>query len=293
VVADNITKTQHNSNRELLGQGIGNVVAALSGGIPGAGATTRTVVNINAGGHTRLSGVFHGLFLLAVLLGGSSLVRFIPNAVLAGLLVVVGIGIIDYRGISHILKVPKSDAFLMVLVLLLTVFAGLIVAVTAGLILASFVFMKKLSDNTAQQTTLTPLSDQPWADEESIPQDMRQSLYIKHVDGPLFFGFASQFLDISRQLTHGKMLVLRMDRITYMDQTGIYALQEALARLKNAGLRVLIVGITVAHLDLLRTFQVIPNIVAEEDLFEDFTKLKRELPLVLAQMQAASSAAAG
>ena len=88
------------------------------------------------------------------------------------------------------------------------------------------------------------MSDQPWADEESIPEGMRQSLYIKHVDGPLFFGFASQFLDISRQLTGGKMLVLRMDRITYMDQTGIYALQEALVRLKAAGLRVLIVGIT-------------------------------------------------
>ena len=111
LVADNLTKTRHNSNRELIGQGLGNVAAGLLGGIPGSGATTRTVVNIDAGGRTRLSGVVHGLFLLGVLLGGSNLVKFIPNAVLAGLLVLVGIGIIDYRGIGHIFKVPKSDAF--------------------------------------------------------------------------------------------------------------------------------------------------------------------------------------
>jgi SulP family sulfate permease len=293
LVADSLTKTQHQSNRELIGQGVGNVAAALFGGIPGSGATSRTVVNINAGGHSRLSGIFHGIFLLAVLLGGSGVVKFVPNAVLAGLLVVVGIGIVDYRGFGHILKVPKSDAFLMVLVLLLTVFAGLIVAVTTGLIVASFVFMKKLSDITEGQTTLTPLQDQPWADEEIIPDAIRNSLFIKHVDGPLFFGFASQFLDLSRALTAGKLLVLRMDRISYMDQTGIYALLESLTNLKKTGLRVLIVGITVAHLDILRTFQVVPHVVAEEDIFGDFAELKRELPAILQRIQASSYRASG
>jgi len=291
LVADNLTKTRHDSNRELVGQGIGNVVAGLFGGVPGSGATMRTVVNINAGGKSRLSGVFHGLFLAAVLLGGSGLVRYVPNAVLAGLLVVVGIGIIDYRGIGHMRKVPKADAFLMVLVLLLTVFAGLIVAVTAGLILASFVFMKKLSDLTEAQTALTPLRDEPWADEVDIPEEIRNCVFIKHIDGPLFFGVASQFIELSRQLASGKLLVLRMDRVSYMDQTGIYALQEALVSLKNAGLRVLIVGITVAHLDLLLKLQVVPNLVGEDDIFLNFTELKQKLPAIFAQVQAQASAA--
>ncbi|MEO8594451.1 MAG: SulP family inorganic anion transporter [Candidatus Solibacter sp.] len=291
LVADNITKTQHNSNRELIGQGLGNIAGALLGGIPGSGATTRTVVNINAGGRTRLAGVIHGLFLMAVLLGGSSLVKFVPNAVLAGLLVVVAIGIIDYRGIGHMPKVPRTDAFLMLLVLLLTVFAGLILAVTTGLILASFVFMKKLSDITETQTTLTPLQDQPWFDEEGIPEELRNSLFIKHVDGPLFFGFASQFLDLSRQLAGGRLLVLRMDRVSYMDQSGIYALQEALLTLKKAGVRLIIVGITIAHLDVLRSFRVVPYVVAEEDLFKNFADLKQNLPAILNRIAAPQAVA--
>jgi len=290
LLVDNLTKTRHNSNQELVGQGIGNAVAGLFGGIPGSGATARTLVNINAGGRTRMSGVIHSLFLLAVVLGLSGLVKYIPNAVLAGLLVVVGIGIIDYRGISHILRVPKSDAFLMVLVFFLTIFAGLIVAVTTGLIVASFVFMKKLSDVTELKTKVSPLKDQPWADEDAIPREIRDALYIKHVEGPLFFGFAGHFLDLSRQLTEGRLLILRMDHISYMDQTGIYALQDALTELKESGLRVLIVGISIAHLDILQKFRVVPDVVPNEDIFENFSSLKRQLPTILNRIHAAAAA---
>ena len=223
--------------------------------------------------------MIHGLFLAAVLLGLSGLVQHVPRAVLAGLLVAVGIGIIDYRGISHILKVPRSDAFLMLFVLVLTVFTDLIIAVAAGLIVASFVFMKKVSDITERQTTLTPVADEPWADELTIPDAIRNKLLIKHVDGPLFFGFASQFLDIARQAAaQSRLLVLRMDRISYMDQTGVYALKDALTRLNAAGVRVLVVGVSVAHLDLLEKLQVIPAVVPESDVFSDFDALKKALP---------------
>ena len=289
LVADNLTRTQHDSNRELVGQGLGNIAAGLIGGIPGAGATMRTVVNVEAGGKSRLSGVIHGLFLAAVLLGLSGLVQHVPLAVLAGLLVAVGIGIIDYRGISHILKVPRSDAFLMLFVLVLTVFTDLIIAVAAGLIVASFVFMKKVSDITARQTTLTPVADEPWADELTIPDAIRNKLLIKHVDGPLFFGFASQFLDIARQAaTQSRLLVLRMDRISYMDQTGVYALKDALTRLIAAGVRVLVVGVSVAHRDLLEKLQVIPAVVPESDVFSDFDALKKALVVSIGEMQAKS-----
>jgi sulfate permease, SulP family len=291
LVADNLTRTQHDSNRELVGQGLGNIAAGLIGGIPGAGATMRTVVNVEAGGRSRLSGVIHGLFLAAVLLGLSGLVQHVPRAVLAGLLVAVGIGIIDYRGISHLLKVPRSDAFLMLFVLVLTVFTDLIIAVAAGLIVASFVFMKKVSDITERQTTLSPVADEPWADELTIPDTIRNKLLIKHVDGPLFFGFASQFLDIARQAaTQSRLLVLRMDRISYMDQTGVYALKDALTRLIAAGVRVLVVGVSVAHRDLLENLQVIPAVVPESDVFSDFDALKKALHGSIGEMQAKSDA---
>jgi len=289
LVADNLTRTQHDSNRELVGQGVGNISAGLIGGLPGAGATMRTVVNVEAGGRSRISGVIHGLFLFAVLLGLSGLVQHVPRAVLAGLLVAVGIGIIDYRGISHILRVPRSDAFLMLFVLVLTVFTDLIIAVAAGLIVASFVFMKKISDVTERQTTLSQIAEEPWADELTIPEAVRNKLIIKHVDGPLFFGFASQFLNIASQAaTQGRLLVLRMDRISYMDQTGVYALKDALTRLIAAGVRVLVVGVSVAHRDLLENLAVIPAVVPESDVFSDFDALKKALVVSIGKMQAKS-----
>jgi len=291
LVADNLTRTQHDSNRELIGQGLGNIAAGLIGGIPGAGATMRTVINVEAGGRSRLSGVIHGLFLAAVLLGLSGLVQHVPRAVLAGLLVAVGIGIIDYRGFSHVLRVPRSDAFLMLFVLILTVATDLITAVAAGLIIASFVFMKKISDIAGRETTLTPVVDEPWADELTIPDALRTKLFIKHVDGPLFFGFASQFLDIARQaMAQSRLLVLRMDRISYMDQTGVYALRDALMRLIAAGVRVLVVGVSVAHVDLLVKLQVIPAVVPESDVFSDFDALKKALPGIIQEMQVKSDA---
>jgi sulfate permease, SulP family len=187
--------------------------------------------------------------------------------------------------------VPRSDAFLMLFVLVLTVFTNLIIAVAAGLVVASFVFMKKVSDITERQTTLKPVADEPWADELTIPDTIRNKLLIKHVDGPLFFGFASQFLDLARQAAaQSRLLVLRMDRISYMDQTGVYALQEALASLKAAGVRVLVVGVSVAHLDLLEKLQVIPAVVPESDVFSDFDALKKALYIRIGEMQAKSDA---
>jgi len=146
VIADNMTKTRHNSNRELIGQGIGNMLAAIIGGIPGAGATKGTVVNINAGGKTRLSGAIHGSVLLVVLLGLGSLAAYIPLSVLAGLLIPIAFKIIDTKGLKHLFRVPKADAVVLVLVLLITTFGSLIHAVGVGVVLACILFMKKASD---------------------------------------------------------------------------------------------------------------------------------------------------
>jgi SulP family sulfate permease len=286
LLADSLTKSHHDSNRELIGQGIGNIGAALVGGLPGAGANIRTIVNIEAGGKTRLSGVVHGLFLLAVLLGLSGLVSYIPDAVLSGILVGAGLGCIDFRGLSHIAKVPRSDAAVLVIVLALTVFVGLIVAVSAGLVIASFVFMKKVADISERQTAISPLVDEPWADEIDIPAGLHNRLLIKHVEGPLFFGFASGFLNIAASAAGGRLLVLRMDRVSLMDQSGAYALQDALVNLTSSGVRVVLVGLPVAQRDILEAIHVIPDLVSTNDLFADFPKLKAALPNLLAQIGA-------
>ncbi|MFP5504116.1 MAG: SulP family inorganic anion transporter, partial [Candidatus Sericytochromatia bacterium] len=146
LVADNITKTRHNSNQELIGQGIGNAVAGLFGGLPGAGATMRTVVNVKAGGRERLSGAVHGLILLLALVGLGALASRIPLAVLAGILITVGIGIVDYKGIRHALRAPRGDTAIMLVVLVLTVFVDLMQAVAIGLIMAAMLVVKRLSD---------------------------------------------------------------------------------------------------------------------------------------------------
>ena len=284
LLADNLTKTHHASNRELIGQGIGNMAAALIGGLPGAGANIRTIVNIEAGGTTRLSGIIHGLFLLVVLLGASDVVQYIPNAVLAAILVAAGLSCIDLRGLSHLTKVPRTDAALMLLVLVLTVFSGVIIAVAVGMIAASFIFMKNVADLSEQQTTIGPMADEPWADEIDLPAADRDRLIVKHVEGPLFFGFARGFADLAPLARGGKLLVLRLDRIRFMDQSGAYALQDALADLKAAGLRILIVGLPVAQRDILKALRLVPDVVSEKDLFDDFLSLKDALPSVLAEI---------
>ncbi|MFM9033514.1 MAG: SulP family inorganic anion transporter [Mycobacterium sp.] len=282
LMADSMTRTRHDSNRELIGQGIGNIGAAVVGGLPGAGASIRSVVNIKAGGRTRASGVIHGLLLLAILLGLSGLVRHIPTAVLAGILVAAGLGCIDYRALSHLRKVPRSDAVVMILVLLITVFYGLIAAVAIGLIIASLVFVKKIADISERETTVESLADQPWADEIDIPAGDRDRLLVKHIEGPMFFGFARGFADVAARAEAGKLLVLRMERVSYIDQSGAYALHDALVDLTSRGTRVLIVGLPVAQRDELEAIRVIPDLVPAGDVFEDFATLKESLPRIIA-----------
>lgn len=275
VVADNITKTKHDSDQELIGQGIGNMGAALIGGLPGAGATMRTVINANSGGKTKLSGMFAGIFLLAVLLGLGTLVGYVPNAVLAGILITVGIGIIDYRGLRHIRSVPRSDVYVMFIVLFLTVFVDLLIAVAIGMILSSLLFMKKISDVIEHKAYAGPLRDFPkvvlWKDEKEIISRLGDKVYIKHLDGPLFFGFASRFQDMMKALPNVKVVIFRMEKVPYIDQSGLYAMEEAILELQTRGIQVAFSHLDEQPLDMLRRIRIIPNLVSEDMCFQDFS----------------------
>jgi len=286
VIADNMTKTKHNSNRELIGQGIGNMLAAIIGGIPGAGATKGTVVNINSGGRTKLSGVLHGVFLLAVLLGLGSLAAHIPLCVLAGLLIPVGFKIIDFKGLKHLLKVPRADAVVLILVLLITTFGSLIQAVGIGVALASLLFMKKASDIGEKGMDVGPVSDfdgsKPWQDELEFYEKYKDKVIIKHLYGPLFFGFTSHFKDeITALSSDVKALVLRFDRVPYIDQSGLYALEDSILELETRGVQVILIGVKEQPLDMLKKIDIIPDLISPEHIFSNvqtgFDHLKNTL----------------
>jgi SulP family sulfate permease len=275
VVADNITKTKHDPDQELIGQGIGNMAAAFIGGLPGAGATMRTVINVQSGGRTKISGVIAGLFLLAVLLGLGGIVQYIPKGVLAAILLTVGIGIIDYKGFRHLRSVPKGDAVVMILVLLLTVFVGLLPAVAIGMVLAALLFMKKTADIVEEGSSATSLEefsrDKPWADEGDLIKRVGDQVYIKHMDGPLFFGFVSSFQKVIANLPDVEVVIMRMGRVPYVDQSGLYALEDAILDLQSRGIAVVFVGMNEQIGSMMERINLIPGLVDEQYSFERFS----------------------
>jgi SulP family sulfate permease len=275
VVADNVTKTKHNSNKELIGQGIGNTVGGLFGGLPGAGATMRTLVNIRSGGRNRISGVIHALVLIIVLLGAGKYAALIPKAVLAGILITVGIGILDYKGFRHIAKVPRADAFIMIVVLLVTVFLDLLVAVGIGMVMAAFLFMKKMSDITQEKTKITNIGElqreKGWSDEE-MPEYIRNNVLVKHLDGPLFFGFASDFTEKVATLKDIKFVIIRMSKVPFIDQTGLYALEDAILSLEQKGIEVLLTGLQDQPRIQMEKINIIPELISKDNLFKNFAE---------------------
>lgn len=281
VIADNITKTKHRSNLELIGQGIGNAVAGLFGGLPGAGATMRTVININAGGREKLSGFFHGVFLLVVLLGLGRYAAYIPLSVLAGILLTVGIGIIDYRGLRHLVHVPRPDAVVLLLVLFITVFGNLLHAVGVGVVLACILFMKMsgdLAEKGMSSGTLAQSEESPWRDEREVQTRFGEHVLIKHLYGPLFFGFTHRFQEMLKKLDPEiAVLIIRMDRVPHIDQSGMYAFEEALLDLKSRNIVVVLSGIAPQPLDMLRRIEIVPKLVPEENIFQDFGLCKEYL----------------
>ena len=276
VVADNMTKTKHNPNRELVGQGIGNTVASLFGGLPGAGATIRTVVNINSGGTTKLSGMVASIVLLIITLLLAPVASQIPAAVLAGILITVGIGVMDYKGLKAIPKMPRSEVIIMVVVLLLSVFWNLVYAVGIGLVLASLIFMKKIGDSTASRSKVVPLvkADElelPWNDENLFPKKLKEEVFIKRMAGPLFFGNTSDFQALSMQIpdtaTH---LIIRMGKVPYMDQSGLYVMEDLVLRLKQNGVKVLLVGLMEQPKVMMESIDIIPDLIPTHKIFKTF-----------------------
>ncbi len=237
LVADSMTKTKHDSNRELIGQGIGNLVSALFGGLVSCGATMRTAVNIKSGGKTRLSGVIHSIFLILILVFFAPVAAKIPLAVLAGILIKVGVSIVDYKFIKLLKAAPRNDLLVMFLVFLITIFDDLMLAVGVGVVLSSILF----AANIAKQTDIKLMELSDITDKNYIDEDLKNDTMIMHIDGTLFFGSASQIAARMNQVLEYKNVIIDCSNLKSIDISAVFALEDLVLTLKSKKVRVIII----------------------------------------------------
>jgi SulP family sulfate permease len=246
LVCDSMTNTPHRSDRELVGQGIGNAIAGLMGAIPGAGATMRSVINIRSGGQTPLSGMLHALVLLAVMLGLGTYARYIPHAVLAGILLKVGIDIIDWDYLRRVPSAPRAGVLFMFTVMGLTVFVDLITAVAVGVVMASLLFVKRMADLQAESMRAV------MGEDDEVPLDETERLVLAgaagrivlyHMSGPLSFGGASELARRLDALGMYRVLVLDLAGVPYIDSSAALAIEGLVRRAREHDRHVILVGL--------------------------------------------------
>lgn len=246
VVADGMIGSRHRSNIELVAQGAANVFSGLFGGIPATGAIARTATNIKNGGRTPISGMVHALTLLVIMLLLAPVAKLIPLACLAGILVVVSYHMGDWSHFFAMLKTNRMDVLVLLTTFLLTVFFDLVIAIEVGMILASFIFMKRMSEVTAFSDNTAFLRTQAGADaplfEEELT-DVPKGVNIYEINGPLFFGASRRFQEVMGEVNlTSKVLILRMRNVPFMDASGASSLNEICKRFQKQGIAVLISG---------------------------------------------------
>lgn len=245
LVADNMTRTYHESNRELIGQGIGNTISGFFGGLPGAGATMRTVVNIRAGGSTPMSGALHALVLLTIVLGAGVVARYIPLAVLAGILIKVGTDIIDWDYLKRLKSAPKSGIVIMFTVLFCTVFVDLMVAVGIGMIMSSFLFMQRMATLQIKSMSASTSSEREIhlsKEEAALLDEANGRILYFHVTGPMSFGAAKSMARRLAGFDAYDALILDLSHVPQIDFTSTRALDDILHDARDSGRKAYLVG---------------------------------------------------
>jgi SulP family sulfate permease len=242
VVADGMTGDRHNSNMELVAQGIANLVSPLFGGIPATGAIARTATNIRAGAQSPVAGMIHALTLLCVLLFAAPLASYIPMAALAGILMIVAYNMGEWREIPQLLKLTKTDISVWLVTFALTVFADLTVAVEAGMILAALLFITRVSDTT----TVSEVTDDYVEDGRMhILQDKEIPYYatIFRIHGPFLFGATEKIASVTENLHRlPPVVIIRLRNMTAIDATGLYALEDVAKQLHASGRTLILCG---------------------------------------------------
>jgi len=245
LVADNISRDHHNPNRELAGQGIANMISGLFAGLAGAGASMRTVINVRHGGQTPLSGIFHSLIIIVLVIMLSQYLHLIPHAALAAILIKVASDLIDWDYLKRLHKAPKPAILIMFTVLLLTLFIDMMIAIGTGITIASLLFMKRMSDLQLEKTsTIThpdeehPLSDQ----EKQYLQKTDGRVLLFHVSGPMSFGAAKSMVKRVSAVDNYEALVLDLSDVPLIDFTSSLAIEDIILDAQEAGHHIFISG---------------------------------------------------
>ena len=240
VVADGMTGGRHRSNGELVAQGVANVGSAVFGGLPATGAIARTATNIRSGGRTPVAGMLHAGFLLAFMLLLAPLMRYVPLAALAAVLLVVAWNMSEYENFRNTLSAPKGDRLVLLLTFLLTVFLDLTVAIQAGIVTAAFVFMFRMAD-AVEVSSASPADDGKDADQRA---HLPKGVEVYQISGPLFFGAANRLDNLLDQFTAPpKAFILRMRLVPIIDASGVHALQKLADRCKRKNIALIVSGL--------------------------------------------------
>lgn len=262
VVADGMTVSEkHNSDRELIGQGLANIVVPFFGGIPATGAIARTAVNVRSGGKTRLSGIIHGVALAIIVLTLAPLAAQVPLAALAGILMVTSVRMIEWEAIGLLMRATYSDFAVMMLTWMVTILFDLVLAVEVGLIAAGALFIKRMSELNLAKIPETE------AFPPGVPLELSKQIAVYRVDGPVFFGAAERFVTFLRDEPEVKYLILRMRFVPNMDTTGIVALEDIYRDLKRHNCRLLLTGLQPEVQNLLERSGLLDKI-GKENCFE-------------------------
>ena len=253
-VADGVIGEKHNSNTELVAQGIANIVSPIFGGIPATGAIARTMTNINNGGRTPVAGLIHSIVLLLILLFISNLTKHIPMACLAGVLVIVAYNMSEWRTFRSLLKGPKSEIAVLMTTFLLTVIFDLTIAIEIGLLIAMLLFMKRIAETTRISISkdIINLSE---GNETAIKEEkliLPKDVEVYEIEGPFFFGIANKFDESMRIVgKKPKIRIIRMRKVPFMDTTGLHNLELLCRNTEKEGIEIHLSGVNPKVMDLL------------------------------------------
>ncbi len=286
LVADNVTRTTHDSDKELIGQGIGNLLAGLFGGLPGAGATMRTVINVRAGGKTPISGMVHALVLLVIVLGAGKLTENIPNAVLAGILIKVGIDIIDWSFIKRAHTISMRATGLMYVVLFLTVFVDLITAVAVGVFCANLLTLKRLTDLQAKEVRAVTSPDGNHHKlglslaEELILSRGQGRILLFHLGGPMSFGAAKAISQQMSIVENYDVLILEFNEVPYVGVTATLAIENMVKEAYERRRTVYLVGAIGAVENRLRRLKILRRVLEQNPVNTRLEALEKAIVIV-------------
>ncbi len=272
VVADGMIGGRHRSNTELIAQGIANIFSGLFGGIPATGAIARTVTNINNGGRTPMAGMVHSGVLLVVMLVFMPFARMIPLSALAAVLIIVAYNMSGWRDFYALLKSPKSDVAVLILTFLITVFIDLVVAISVGMVLAAFLFMKRMADlSSVKEITKDYLEEEDSINSTfnySVFSEIPKSVQVYEINGAMFFGVVDKFLEVVKNTnSNTKVIILRLKNVPTMDATAVHAIRRFVENSKRLKLKLIFTGLKDQPYEILDKVGILDNI-GKENIFD-------------------------